>query len=84
MKIQSEMKLLSSGQHFPRYMSNRDQSKSHVNSPIWPKIEFVQDFMADLIPCKSDEDPIKNEIAIIRTAFSLSMSPSRVGNIVSC
>ena len=45
-------------------------SNSHVNSPIWPKIELFQDFMDVLIICKSDEDSIKNEIAIIQTTFS--------------
>ena len=44
-------------------------NNSHVNSPILPKIKFVQDFVAVLIICKSDEDSIKNEIAIIQTTF---------------
>ena len=30
-----------------------------MNSPIRPKIELAEDFMAVLITCKSDEDPIK-------------------------
>ena len=46
-------------------------NNSHVNGPILPKIKFVQDFMAVLIICKSDEDSIKNEIAIIQTTFFL-------------
>ena len=41
-----------------------------VNSPICPKIELIQDFMAVLIICKSDKDSIKNEMAIIQTTFS--------------
>ena len=45
-------------------------SNSDVNSPIWPKIKLIQDLMAVLIICKSDEDSIKNEIAIIQTTFS--------------
>ena len=32
---------------------------SHVNNPICPKIKLVQDFIAVLITCKSDEDSIK-------------------------
>ena len=35
--------------------------KSHMNNPIWSKIEFVLDFMAVIITCKSEEDSIKNE-----------------------
>ena len=45
-------------------------SNSHVNSPIWSKIELVQDFMAVFITCESDEDSIKTYIAIVRTTFS--------------
>ena len=45
-------------------------SNSHVNSPICPKIELVQDFMVVLLICKSDEESIKIEITIIRTTFS--------------
>ena len=81
MKIRSKMKSLLSG-HFPQYMSMRDKrtSDSHVNSPICPKIELVQDFIAVLITCKYDGNSIKNEIAIIQTTFLKSVGPSRVAN----
>ena len=46
-------------------------SNFHVNSSIWSKIELVQNFLAVLITCKSDEDSIKNEIAIVWTTFFL-------------
>ena len=43
---------------------------SEMDSPIWPEFELIQDFMAVLVTCKIDEDPIKSEVAIIRTTFS--------------
>ena len=43
---------------------------SEVNSPIWPEIGFIRDFMAVLVTCKFYEDPIKREVAILRTTFS--------------
>ena len=45
------------------------QGQVTVNSPIWPEIEHVQDFVAVLIICKYEEDPIKNEIASFRTFY---------------
>ena len=42
-------------------------SNSTVNSPIWPKIEIIRDFMAVLVTCKFDEAPIKNEVIIDQT-----------------
>ena len=43
-------------------------SNSHMNSPICPKLK-LQDFMAVLITCNSDELLIKNEVAVVRTTF---------------
>ena len=35
---------------------------------IWPDFELIQDFiLAVLVTCKFDEDPIKSEVAILRT-----------------
>ena len=42
---------------------------SHANSQNWSKIKLVRDFMPILISCKFDEDPIKIEVAIVRTTF---------------
>ena len=36
-------------------------SDSKANSPIWPKIKLFRDNMPDLLTCKFEEDPIKNE-----------------------
>ena len=44
-------------------------SNTEANSPIWPKMELVQDFMPDLIICKLEEDLIKPEGAIMSTTF---------------
>ena len=45
-------------------------SNPKVDSPIWPEFEFIQDFMAVLVTCKIDEEPIKSKVAIILTIFS--------------
>ena len=68
MMIQLKMKLLSSEQQFPHYVYVY-VSNSHVNNLACLKIDLVQDFMAVLITCKSDEDSIKNK-AVWRTAIS--------------
>ena len=67
-------KLLLSGKHIPHDMSmgNYMASKSYVNRPVCPKMELVKvkEFIAVLITCKSDNDLIKNEIAIVMTTFT--------------
>ena len=65
------MKSLSSGQQFPKSMRRSRAGNSHANTQKWAKIDFSRDFMPVLVICKFDEDPIKNEVAIIRTTFSL-------------
>ena len=51
-------------------MGDLRASISHVNGLICPKIELVKDYMAVLITCKSDENSIINEMAIIPTMFA--------------
>ena len=58
-------------------------SNSHVNSPTCPKIELVQDFMAVLITCKSDEDLIKTNTTIVWTTFALVHEALKDG-LLSC
>ena len=36
-------------------------SNSKVNSPIWPELEFIRDFMHVHVICKFHKDPIKNK-----------------------
>ena len=42
----------------------------HANRPNTAKIKLVQDFIPVPVICKFDEDPIKNEVAIVWTTFS--------------
>ena len=44
-----------------------------MNNLVRPKIELVQDVIAVLIICKSDEDLIKTEESIVRTIFFFSL-----------
>ena len=75
---------LSSRQHFLHYMfmgkfSSLKGVSFRVNSLIWPEIKLVQDFMTVFFICKFDEDPIKNEVAILRTTIT-ETSPYSFGN----
>ena len=42
---------------------------SKVNSPIWPEFQLMQDFMAVLVTCKFEDDPIKSEALASRQYF---------------
>ena len=53
-----------------------------MNGQICPKIELVQDLISVLITCKSDEESIKNENAIIRTTFTNSHANGRSPAII--
>ena len=43
---------------------------------MWPEFKLVQDFMAVLVSCKFDDNPVKNEDAIVYTTSFCS----RAGN----
>ena len=45
-------------------------ANSEVSSGILPKFELIQAFIVVLVTCKNEEDPIKNEGAIVLTRFS--------------
>ena len=68
MKSRSKMKSLSS-EHFPKYMRPIRVGNYHADIQNWTKIKLVPDVMPVLIICMFDEDPIKSEIAIVRTLF---------------
>ena len=53
-----------------KYRLFRHSNNSNVNGPIWPEFELIRDFMAVLVTCKFDEDPIKSEVAIVWTTLS--------------
>ena len=65
------------GQHYPKFMSMGDYraSNSHMHSPFCPKIELVQDFVAVLITCISNEDSFR-----MSGHFPKYMGPSRAGD----
>ena len=71
--IQSKMK----GQHCSYYKSMfflNTQGELTLQSMIgfWPNFELIRTLMGFLITCKNQEDPIKNEGAIVlRTNFSI-------------
>ena len=77
-KIRSKMKALEWTQHFPHYNSMVAMetsgriwaANSAVLGPIWPNFELVRDIMNDLVTCKYEEDPIKNEGSRVDTTFS--------------
>ena len=45
-------------------------SNSDVNSLMWLEVELIRDFMAVLVTCKTDDDWIKGEVAIVWTTLS--------------
>ena len=51
-------------------MSNMSfYSTQAVNSLMWLEDELIRDFMAVLVICKTDEDWIKSEVAIVWTTM---------------
>ena len=45
-------------------------SNFKANILIWPEIELVRDVIDVLVTYTFEEDPIKNEVAILRKTFS--------------
>ena len=72
-KIGSKVKSLSSGQHKPmrKKIHSSTASNTKENSPIWPDDQFIRDYIAVLVTCKFEEQPIKNEVAIDRTRSTM-------------
>ena len=75
-KIQLKMKALKCSQDFSHYksmgiFSRRSRAaNSAVLGPIWPNFELVR-YVMDLVTCKYEEDPIKNEGArVVTTLYS--------------
>ena len=46
-------------------------SNSKVKGLIWPKFELIREFMAVLVNCKFDDDPINIEFTIDRTRSNM-------------
>ena len=76
-KIQLKQKSLSS-RHFPIICLT--ENKWHVDSPIWPKIELVQDLMAVLITASLIKGRSNFKSLSFGQHFPKSMNPSRAGN----
>ena len=74
--IKSKMKELECSQDFSHYKSmgifpDAQGQLTPVLDPIWPNFELVRDVMDDLVTCKYEEDPIKNEGArVVTTIYS--------------
>ena len=53
------------------FFSRRSRAaNSKVSGGILPKFELIKAYMAVLVTCKNEEDPIKNEGSIVVTRFS--------------
>ena len=45
------------------------ETNSEVSGGILPKFKLIRAFMVDLVTCKNEEDPSKNEGSRVVTAF---------------
>ena len=52
-----------------KFFNAQGQVTQKLKSRIWPEFELVWDFMPVLLICNFDEDPIKNEGAIVSSTF---------------
>ena len=53
------------------FFDSQGQVTPKWKSLIWTKFELIQEFMAVLVTCKFDEDPIKTECTINRTRSNM-------------
>ena len=76
--IYSKMKALEWSQHFSHYKSTgiflrrSRAANSTIQGLIRPIFEPILAFIVDLVTCKNEEDPIKNEDA--RVVITLSIN----------
>ena len=75
MMIRSKMNKLAWRHHFPiislwKFFRCSRAANLIVGGPIWPKFEFVRDFMHVLVTCKYKKDQIKNNREKVETPFS--------------
>ena len=68
-KINSKMKALEWSQHYSLILIRSRAANSEVSDVILPKFKPTQAFMADLVTCKNDEDPLENEGTRVVTTF---------------
>ena len=68
-KIQSKMKALEWSQHYSLILTCSRAANSEVSDGILPKFKPILAFMANLVTCKNQEDPLENEGARVVTTF---------------
>ena len=71
-----KMKSLSSAQHFPRLWDTKGQVT--IRPTVQTALKSNLSKILCLSPLSADEDPIKNEVAIIQTTFSTSETIGQV------
>ena len=76
--IQSKMKGLEWSQHCSYYKcmffsDAQGQLTSQSMIGFWPNFELIRTLMVFLTTCKNQEDPIKNEGAVLRVLRTFSL-----------
>ena len=61
------MKVLEWSQHYASIYRLSMVANSVVRGEVWPKFEISQAFIAILVICKNEDDPIENESARLAT-----------------
>ena len=69
-KIQSKMKALECSQHFSHYPCQLFIPVIPVRGQIAPNFQLIQDFVAVLVTCKNEKDPIKMKVLECSQHFS--------------
>ena len=88
MKIQSKMNSLEWPQDFSHYkymcvkiLSRSRAGNSAVHGWNWSKFELIRVLMAGLLPCKNEDDPIKNKGTRVATGLYADFSDAQ-GQII--
>ena len=68
-EIQSKMKALEWSQHYSLIFHTLKAANSEVSDGILPKFKHIQAFMADLVTCKNEEDPLETVGTRVVTTF---------------
>ena len=64
------MKALEWSQHYSLIFTRSREANSVISDGILPKFKPIQAFMADLVTCKNEEDPLENVGTRVVTTFS--------------
>ena len=77
------MKVLECSRHFPHcrsigiFFKHSRAANSAVHVRIRLNFKIIRDFIVVLVTCKNEEDPIKNEGAVVFTPFYIDLSDSQ-------